>query len=41
MQRLGEPPRPRVIVGDAVDVVLERVHAGRGDDAGLAHRAAE
>ncbi len=42
---LGEaarkPLRPRVVVGQAVDVVVERVDTGRRDDPGLAHRAAE
>ena len=40
-QTLGEPPRVRVIVGEALDVVVERVEARRGDDARLAHGAAE
>ena len=38
---LGEPARVRVVVGEALDVVVERVEPRRGDDAGLAHRAAE
>ena len=38
---LGEPARAGVVVGEPLDVVLERVEAGRGDDPGLAHRAAE
>ena len=38
---LGEPPRPGVVVGEALDVVLERVEAGRRDDPCLPHRAAE
>ena len=33
--------RVRVIFGEPIDVVLQRVHTSRGDDAGLAHRAAE
>ena len=33
--------RPRVVVREPVDVVVERVDARRGDDPGLAHRAAE
>src|SRR5207237_6442071 len=37
----GEPPRARVILGEALDVVVERVQAGRGDDPGLPHRAPE
>ena len=37
----GEPPRARVVVGEPLDVVVERVeHRGRGD-ARLAQRAAE
>ena len=36
-----EPPRARVVVGEPVDVVIERVDAGRRDDPRLAHRAAE
>ena len=40
-QPLGQPPRAGVVVGQALDVVVERVQAGRGDDAGLAHRAAQ
>ena len=42
---LRQPARQRagigVIVGEAVDVMVERVDAGRGADAGLPHRAAE
>ena len=33
--------RPRVVVGEPLDVVVERVDAGRGDDPRLAHRTAE
>src|SRR5438105_5756958 len=40
-ETLGEPSRARVIVGDPVDVVVECMEAGRGDDPGLAHGAAE
>ena len=39
--RLGQPPRPRVVVGQAVDVVVEGVDACRRDDARLPHGAAE
>ena len=38
---LGEPAGERVVLGEAVDVVLERVDPGRGEDPGLAHRPAE
>ena len=38
---LREPPRPQVVVRQAVDVVVERIDAGGRDDARLAHRAAE
>ena len=40
-ETLGEQAGTRVVVGEPVDVVLERVDARRGDDPGLAHRAAE
>ncbi len=40
-QPLGEPTRVCVVVREALDVVLERVEPGGGDDAGLAHRASE
>ena len=40
-QALGQAARVGVVLGQAVDVVVERVDAGGGDDAGLAHRAAE
>ena len=40
-QRLGEAARVGVVLGEARDVVLERVEAGGGEDAGLAHAAAE
>ena len=40
-ERLGEPPRAGVILREALDVVVERVDAGRRDDTRLAHRAAE
>ena len=40
-QRLGEAARVGVILGEPRDVVLERVQAGGGEDAGLAHAAAE
>ena len=39
-QRLGQPAGPRVVVGQPVDVVRQRVLPGRGEDAGLAHAAA-
>ena len=38
---VGEAGRQRVVVGEAVDVVVERVQRRRGDDAGLAHAAAD
>ena len=38
---LAEPPRAPVVVGEPVEVVVERVDAGGGHDAGLAHGAAE
>src|SRR5829696_5682502 len=41
VQRRTEPAGPCVVVGEAVDVVLERVDARRRDDPGLPHRAAE
>ena len=37
----GEPPRAGVVVGEPLDVVVERVEPGGRDDPGLAHRAAE
>ena len=40
-QPLGEPPRARVVLGEPLDVVVERVERRRGDHPGLAHRAAE
>ena len=39
-QPFGEPARVGVVVGQPLDVVVERVQAGRGDHARLAHRAA-
>ena len=36
-----EPLRPRMVVRQPLDVVLERVDARGRDDPGLAHRAAE
>src|SRR5258705_62453 len=39
-QALGEPPGVGVILGQALHVVAERVHAASPDDAGLAHGAA-
>src|SRR3546814_15122702 len=33
-QRFGEEPRVGVVLGEPLDVVLERVDAGGGDDAG-------
>src|SRR5258708_39874710 len=42
---LRQPPRQRprvgVVVGEAVDVMVERVDAGRGANAGLPHRSAQ
>src|SRR6059058_1446574 len=40
-ETLGETPCARVILGEAVDVVVERVERRGGEDAGLPHRAAE
>ena len=40
-QRCRQRARPRVILGQALDVVVERVEAGGGEHAGLAHAAAE
>ncbi len=40
-ERLAEPPGIGVIVREPLDVVVEPVDARGGDDAGLAHRAAE
>ena len=37
----GQPARVRVVVGESLDVMLERVEARRGEDAGLAHAAAQ
>ena len=41
MPALGEPARAGVVVRQTLDVVVEGVHAGGGDDARLAHGAAE
>ena len=41
VDRLGERARPRVILGEPLDVVVERVQPRSRDDAGLAHGAAE
>ncbi len=41
LPRLGEPPRAGVVVGQPLDVVVERVQRRRRDDPGLPHRAAE
>src|SRR6478672_2619056 len=38
---LGEPTGAGMVVRDPLDVVLERVDTGSGDDPGLAHRASE
>src|SRR5205807_10053469 len=40
-QALGQPSRPHMILRQAIDVVIERIDAGRGDDSRLAHRPAE
>ena len=40
-QARREPARVRVVVGEPLDVVLERVQPGGGEHAGLAHAAAE
>ncbi len=39
-QRLEQGAGVRVVLGQPLDVVVERVQAGGGEDAGLAHRAA-
>src|SRR5688572_31621703 len=41
VERLGEPACARVIVREPLDMVVERVETGGGDDARLAHRTAE
>ena len=38
---LGEVAGVVVVLGEAVPVVLQRIERGGGDDAGLAHRAAQ
>ena len=40
-EALADDARVHVVVGEALDVVFERVDAGGREDAGLAHRAAE
>ena len=40
-ERVGEPARPGVVVGEPLDHRLERDDPGRGDHAGLAHAAAQ
>ena len=40
-ERVRKPSRPDVIVGEPVDVVVERVDAGRRHDSRLPHRPAE
>ena len=40
-ERLGQAAGARVVLGEPIDVVVERVDAGGRDDPGLAHRAAE
>ena len=41
VQPLAEAAGARVILREPLDVVVERVDAGRGDDPRLAHRSAE
>ena len=41
VETLRERLRASVIVREPVDVVIERVQPGRGDDPGLPHRTAE
>ena len=41
VDRLGERPRPLVILRQPLDVVVERVQTRSRDDAGLSHGAAE
>ena len=41
VETLRERLRASVIVREPLDVVIERVEAGRGDDPGLPHRTAE
>ena len=40
-QPVGEPRGVGVVLGQPLDVVVERVQAARRDDARLAHRAAD
>ena len=40
-ERRAEPGRAAVVLGEPVDVVVEGVEPGRGEDARLAHAAAE
>src|SRR5207249_10931154 len=40
-QSMGQAGRVAVVAGEPLDVVLERVEAGRGEHARLPHRAAE
>ena len=39
-ERLGEASCARVILGESIDVAVEGVDAGRGNDSRLAHGAA-
>ena len=41
VKRPGERAGTRVIVGEAIDVVVERIQTGSSDDPCLAHRASE
>ena len=41
METLRERLRASVVVREPLDVVVERVEAGRGDDPRLPHRTAE
>ena len=38
---VGQRARVLVVLGEPLDVVVERVQAGRGDDPGLPQRAAD
>src|SRR5206468_8173148 len=40
-QQLGEPLRVRVIFRNAIEIVIERIESGRGENPGLPHAAAQ
>ena len=41
LQSLREPTRPGVVVRQTLDIVVERIDPGGGDDPGLPHRSTE